>query len=57
MASPVIVYRFQGKADVTATRSLQIEKDNYEVDERGSVTRDQMMAVIPNSLASAFAPH
>jgi hypothetical protein len=57
MASPVITYRFQGKADVTATRSLQLEKDNYGVDESGSVTRDQMMAVIPNSFASAFTPH
>jgi len=57
LASPVIGYRFQGTADVTATRSLQLEKDNYGVDESGSVTRDQMMAVIPNSFASAFAPH
>ena len=56
MASPVIPYRFQGKADVTATRSLQLEKDNYGVDEQGTVTREQMMAVLPNSIASAPRP-
>jgi hypothetical protein len=50
MNAPVIPYRFQGKADVTATRSLQLEKDDYEVDEQGTVTREQMMAVIPNSI-------
>jgi hypothetical protein len=49
-AAPVIPYRFQGKADVTATRSFQLEKDNYGVDEQGTVTREQMMAVLPNSL-------
>jgi hypothetical protein len=57
LASPVIPYRFQGKADVTATRSLQLEKDNYGVDESGTVTREQMMSVLPSSIASAFAPH
>ncbi len=51
--TPVIPYRFQGKADVTATRSFQLEKDNYGVDEQGTVTREQMMAVLPNS----FMPH
>jgi hypothetical protein len=51
--APIIPYRFQGKADVTATRSLQLEKDNYGVDEQGTVTREQMMAVLPNS----FMPH
>jgi hypothetical protein len=51
--APVIHYRFQGKADVTATRSFQIEKDDYGVDEEGVVTREQMMAVLPNS----FMPH
>jgi LEA14-like dessication related protein len=53
MMTPVIPYRFQGTADVTATRSLQLEKDNYGVDEQGTVTREQMMAVVPNS----FFPH
>ena len=51
--APVIPYRFQGKADVTATRTFQVEKDDYGVDEEGVVTREQMMAVLPNS----FMPH
>ena len=49
-ASPTISYRLIGKADVTGTRTLQIEKDDYAVDERGSITREQMEAVIPNTL-------
>jgi len=57
LASPVIPYHFVGKADVTATRSLQLEKDNYDVDEHGSVTREQMMAVLPASIGNVFAPH
>lgn len=51
--SPVIPYRFQGKADVTATHAFKLEKDDYGVDEEGLVTREQMMAVLPNS----FMPH
>ncbi len=43
-----------GKADVTGTRTLQIEKDDYSVDERGIVTRQQIEAIIPNTL---FGPH
>ncbi len=50
MVSQTIGYHFVGKADVTATRTFQLEKDNYGVDARGSITRDQMAAVIPNSL-------
>jgi hypothetical protein len=48
--APAIPYRFQGKADVTATRSFKLEKDDYDVDEDGIVTREQMMAVLPNSI-------
>ncbi len=44
--SPNIDFQIQGKADVTATRTFQIEKDNYEVDEKGTITRDQMDAAI-----------
>ena len=50
MAVPTIPYHFTGSADVTATRTFELEKDNYAVDEDGAITRDQMMAVIPNSL-------
>lgn len=50
MSVPTISYRVIGKADVTGTRTFQIEKDDYAVDERGVITRDQMAAVIPNSI-------
>jgi hypothetical protein len=53
LTAPVIPYHFKGNADVTASRTFQIEKDNYGVDEDGAVTRDQMLAVLPNS----FLPH
>jgi hypothetical protein len=49
-ASPMIAYRFTGTADVTATRTLQLEKDNYSVDQSGMLTRNDLLAVIPASL-------
>ncbi len=48
---PEINYRFIGKADVTGTRTFKIEQDDYSVDERGTINRAQMAAIIPNSLA------
>ncbi len=57
-ASPTIPYRFVGAADVTASHTFQLEKDNYAVDETGTITRDQMLAVIPATIqASPFFPH
>ncbi len=50
---PAIPYRFVGKADVTGTRTFKVEQDDYSVDERGTMTREQIMAVVPNS----FMPH
>ena len=50
LMSPTIPYRFIGTADVTATRTLQLEKDNYSVDEVGALTRADMLAVLPASL-------
>ena len=47
MTSPTVSYRFTGKADVTATRAFGIQKDDYGVDEQGTLTREQMMAVVP----------
>lgn len=38
-SKPSISYRVKGGADVTATRSLKIESDNYPVDESGSIPR------------------
>jgi Late embryogenesis abundant protein len=50
MSMPTIPYHFSGSADVTATRTFELEKDNYAVNEDGAITRDQMMAVLPNSI-------
>jgi hypothetical protein len=54
LGSPTIPYHFTGVADVTATRTFQIEKDNYSVDESGTITSAQMLAVIPQN---PFMPH
>jgi hypothetical protein len=42
VSSPMIPYRFSGRADVTATSTFELEEDNYAVDERGSVSRKQI---------------
>lgn len=42
--SPMIPFRIVGRADVTATRTFKLEKDDYEVDERGQISRDQIDA-------------
>ncbi len=44
--SPVVPYRFVGRADVTATSSFKLEKDDYAIDEQGVITRQQMEAVL-----------
>lgn len=40
--APSIPYRFTGRADVTATRTFKVEKDDYSVDERGWIPRQQV---------------
>jgi hypothetical protein len=47
-----VPYRVVGKADVTATRSLKIESDDYSVDERGEIQRQ----VIEQSIAALGIP-
>jgi hypothetical protein len=46
--SPVVPFRVVGTADVTATRTFKIEKDNYAVDEVGTFSRDQLALAIPH---------
>lgn len=46
-SQPVVGFRIAGKADVTATRTFQIEKDNYAIDERGSFSRQQLELALP----------
>jgi hypothetical protein len=41
---PVLDYQLSGKADVTASRTFQLEKDDYSVNEHGTITRDQIAA-------------
>jgi hypothetical protein len=48
----VVPYRVVGKADVTATRSLKVESDDYSVDERGEISRQ----VIEASIAAIGVP-
>ena len=42
--TPMVHYRFTGKADVTATRTLKLESDDYSVSEEGTISRDQIQA-------------
>ena len=48
-AEPFIPYRLTGRADVTASNTFRIEKDDYAVDEQGTISRQQIAAVIPNT--------
>jgi LEA14-like dessication related protein len=50
VATPIIGYRVVGAADVIGTRTFQIEKDDYAVDERGTISRAEIAAVLPNSV-------
>ena len=42
--TPMVNYHFTGTADVTATRTFQLEKDDYSVNEQGVISRDQIQA-------------
>ncbi len=42
--TPMIPFRIMGKADVTASRTFQLERDDYEVNEQGSLSREQVEA-------------
>lgn len=53
MAQPMVPYHLTGRADVTATRTFQVEKDDYTVDEEGQISREQMIAILPNTLFGA----
>ena len=46
MSVPTITYRFIGRADVTATSTFQLEKDDYSVNEWGIMTRQQLAAAL-----------
>jgi len=44
--TPNVPYHFAGRADVTAFRSLQLEKDDYAVSADGWISRAQMEAAM-----------
>jgi hypothetical protein len=46
--NPTVNFRVIGTADVTATRTFKIEKDNYSVDEHGTFTRQQLEMAVPH---------
>jgi hypothetical protein len=48
--SPTLRYTVKGSADVTAVRALGVEKDNYPIDEAGTLSRDQLLAAAGVSL-------
>lgn len=43
VGSPSISYRVRGSADVTAVRMLGIERNDYPVDQQGTVPRQQLI--------------
>lgn len=50
--APTIPFHITGRADVTATRTFKIEKDDYEVDENGFIDRQAVEA----SIRGVFLP-
>jgi hypothetical protein len=40
--APTIPFHFRGKADVVATSTLQLERDDYAVDAKGAISREQL---------------
>jgi hypothetical protein len=46
LGSPSVAYSFSGRADVTATRTFKIEKDDYAVSESGMFDRHQLEVAI-----------
>jgi hypothetical protein len=45
---PVVPFRITGKADVTATRTFKLERDDYSIDERGTFARQQLEFALPH---------
>lgn len=42
----VLNYSVVGSVDVTATSSLEVEKDNYPIDEKGSIQRSDLLRAV-----------
>jgi hypothetical protein len=52
--APTIPFHITGRADVTATRTFKIEKDDYEVDENGFLDRQAVEASIRGVFLPSF---
>ena len=52
-ASPVIGFHVVGTVDVTGSSTFKVNRDNFPVDLRGTMTRQQVAAVVP----AVFLPH
>jgi len=50
LASQVIPFHLTGQVDVTGTSTLQVKQDNFPVDLRGTVTRQQIEGAVPSFL-------
>jgi hypothetical protein len=46
-ASPVIGFHVTGVVDVTGSSTFKVDKDNFPVDLRGTMTRQQVEGVVP----------
>ena len=49
-SNPMVPFRLIGKADVTASRTFKLEKDDYSVDERGEISREYIEASMRGSM-------
>ena len=47
LGAPLIGYHVTGVVDVTGTTTLKIDRDNFPVDLRGTMTRQQVEGVVP----------
>jgi hypothetical protein len=48
--APILRYTVKGSADVTAVRALGVEKDDYPIDEAGSIARQDLLSAAGISL-------
>ncbi len=56
-AAYTIPFRMTGRADVTASRTFKVEKDDYAVDEVGAISRQQVEASLRSLWPTGAAPY
>lgn len=50
ITSPQVSYVARGQADVTATRALEIDVNEYELEEEGTFSRGELAAAVANEI-------